>query len=106
MAACQVTGHKPLAPWSATLGPSEDHPVLCGGETSRVPGCVPLTDPPAPLLSLAERVGLPMDAIGVYTSLGLNERLFVVNVQELGSLVSARVCQLPPSTCARSSLEL
>uniref|UniRef100_A0A8C0H8T7 Rap guanine nucleotide exchange factor 3 n=1 Tax=Chelonoidis abingdonii TaxID=106734 RepID=A0A8C0H8T7_CHEAB len=36
--------------------------------------------------SLTDKVGLQMDTIGVYTSLGLNERLFVVNIQELHTL--------------------
>lgn len=33
-------------------------------------------------------MGLQLDAVGVFTALGLNERLFAVSVEELGSLVS------------------
>ena len=33
-------------------------------------------------------MGLQLDAVGVFTSLGLNERLFAVSVEELGGLVS------------------
>ncbi|KYO20015.1 hypothetical protein Y1Q_0009489 [Alligator mississippiensis] len=55
--------------------------------------------------SAGERVGLPMDAIGVYTSLGLNERLFVVNVQELGSL-TPHPEQLGPTAGSWETLEL
>lgn len=49
---------------------------------------------PAPILpSPADKVGLQLDAVGVFTSLGLNERLFAVSVEELGGLVSwERVC--------------
>lgn len=36
----------------------------------------------------ADRAVLPPDAVGVFTALGLNERLFVVSRDELGSLVS------------------
>lgn len=36
----------------------------------------------------ADKVGLQLDAVGVFTSLGLNERLFAVSVEELGGLVS------------------
>lgn len=49
-------------------------------------GICPLLHP----LSLpADRAVLPPDAVGVFTALGLNERLFVVSRDELGSLVSA-----------------
>lgn len=53
---------------------------------SRVPE---LCSSSAPILpSPAEKVGLQLDAVGVFTSLGLNERLFAVSVEELSSLVS------------------
>uniref|UniRef100_A0A493TIF0 Rap guanine nucleotide exchange factor 3 n=1 Tax=Anas platyrhynchos platyrhynchos TaxID=8840 RepID=A0A493TIF0_ANAPP len=38
--------------------------------------------------SAGDKVGLQLDAVGVFTSLGLNERLFAVSVEELGGLVS------------------
>lgn len=39
-------------------------------------------------LSLTDKEVLPTEAFGVFTSLGLNERLFTVSVQELHTLVS------------------
>ncbi|XP_009319894.1 PREDICTED: rap guanine nucleotide exchange factor 3 [Pygoscelis adeliae] len=36
--------------------------------------------------SAGDKVGLQLDAVGVFTALGLNERLFAVSVEELGSL--------------------
>lgn len=52
------------------------------------PGSVP-SSIPAPRSLPADRAVLPPDAVGVFTALGLNERLFVVSRDELGSLVSA-----------------
>ena len=40
------------------------------------------------VFSPTDKVGLQLDAVGVFTALGLNERLFAVSVEELGSLVS------------------
>lgn len=50
--------------------------------------CPPSLSPPSAASSLfADAVGLQPDARGVATSLGLNERLFVVNPQEVHELV-------------------
>lgn len=43
---------------------------------------------PFSILSPIDKVGLQMDAVGVFTALGLNERLFAVSMEELSSLVS------------------
>lgn len=53
---------------------------------------------PAPsiLVSPADKVGLQLDAVGVFTALGLNEKLFAVSGEELGSLVSAAPGAGPP----------
>ncbi|XP_074835722.1 rap guanine nucleotide exchange factor 3 isoform X2 [Carettochelys insculpta] len=55
--------------------------------------------------SAGDKVGLKMDAIGVYTSLGLNERLFVVTVQELQTLTPHQE-QLGPTTGSLEILDL
>uniref|UniRef100_K7FGB1 Rap guanine nucleotide exchange factor 3 n=1 Tax=Pelodiscus sinensis TaxID=13735 RepID=K7FGB1_PELSI len=49
--------------------------------------------------------GLPMDTVGVYTSLGLNERLFVVDVQELPTLTPHHE-QLGPTAGSSEVLDL
>ncbi|KAH1176441.1 hypothetical protein KIL84_021175 [Mauremys mutica] len=55
--------------------------------------------------SAGDKVGLQMDTIGVYTSLGLNERLFVVNVQELHTL-TPHPEQLGPTVGSSETLDL
>ncbi|XP_043362201.1 rap guanine nucleotide exchange factor 3 isoform X3 [Dermochelys coriacea] len=55
--------------------------------------------------SAGDKVGLQMDTIGVYTSLGLNERLFVVNVQELHALIPHPE-QLGPTVGSSETLDL
>uniref|UniRef100_A0A670Z1C9 Rap guanine nucleotide exchange factor 3 n=1 Tax=Pseudonaja textilis TaxID=8673 RepID=A0A670Z1C9_PSETE len=56
--------------------------------------------------STGDKVILPMEAFGVFTSLGLNERLFAVSVQELHNLVSApHPDQLGPSVGSWESLD-
>lgn len=60
------------------------------------PSCLLSTLP----LALADVVGLQPDARGVATSLGLNERLFVVDPQEVHELVGTG--RLPePGSCGR-----
>lgn len=53
------------------------------------PGSGPFSIPAPTVFSPADKVGLQLDAVGVFTALGLNERLFAVSVEELGGLVSA-----------------
>uniref|UniRef100_A0A452GM71 Uncharacterized protein n=1 Tax=Gopherus agassizii TaxID=38772 RepID=A0A452GM71_9SAUR len=55
--------------------------------------------------SAGDKLGLQMDTIGVYTSLGLNERLFVVNVQELHTL-TPHPEQLGPTVGSSETLDL
>uniref|UniRef100_A0A8C7EFP9 Rap guanine nucleotide exchange factor 3 n=1 Tax=Nothoprocta perdicaria TaxID=30464 RepID=A0A8C7EFP9_NOTPE len=52
-----------------------------------------------------DKVGLQMDAVGVFTSLGLNERLFAVSVEELRGLIPHPE-QLGPSTGSSETLDL
>uniref|UniRef100_A0A8C6VGB1 Rap guanine nucleotide exchange factor 3 n=1 Tax=Naja naja TaxID=35670 RepID=A0A8C6VGB1_NAJNA len=54
--------------------------------------------------SAGDKVVLPTEAFGVFTSLGLNERLFAVSVQELHNLVPHPE-QLGPSTGSWESLD-
>jgi hypothetical protein len=49
-----------------------------------------LTPPSTASAVFADAIGLKPDARGVVTSLGLNERLFVVNPQEVHELVGRR----------------
>lgn len=51
----------------------------------------------------ADKVGLQLDAVGVFTSLGLNERLFAVSVEELGGLVSAGGGEHGAGSCWRGT---
>ncbi|XP_067400676.1 rap guanine nucleotide exchange factor 3 isoform X1 [Emydura macquarii macquarii] len=55
--------------------------------------------------SAGDKVRLQMDTIGVYTSLGLNERLFVVTVQELHTL-NPHPEQLGPTIGSSETLDL
>ncbi|KFV81548.1 Rap guanine nucleotide exchange factor 3, partial [Struthio camelus australis] len=55
--------------------------------------------------SAGDKVGLQMDAVGVFTSLGLNERLFAVSMEELCSL-TPHPEQLGPSTGSSETLDL
>ncbi|XP_075758203.1 rap guanine nucleotide exchange factor 3 [Pelodiscus sinensis] len=55
--------------------------------------------------SAGDKAGLPMDTVGVYTSLGLNERLFVVDVQELPTLTPHHE-QLGPTAGSSEVLDL
>uniref|UniRef100_A0A670YUS5 Rap guanine nucleotide exchange factor 3 n=1 Tax=Pseudonaja textilis TaxID=8673 RepID=A0A670YUS5_PSETE len=54
--------------------------------------------------STGDKVILPMEAFGVFTSLGLNERLFAVSVQELHNL-APHPDQLGPSVGSWESLD-
>ncbi|NXA12695.1 RPGF3 factor, partial [Sapayoa aenigma] len=55
--------------------------------------------------SAGDKVGLPPDAVGVFTALGLNERLFAVSVEELGSL-TPHPEQLGPHVGSSETLDL
>ncbi|XP_064591008.1 rap guanine nucleotide exchange factor 3 isoform X2 [Zonotrichia leucophrys gambelii] len=55
--------------------------------------------------SAGERAVLPQDAVGVFTALGLNERLFVVSRDELGSL-TPHPEQLGPHAGSSDALDL
>ncbi|XP_068853728.1 rap guanine nucleotide exchange factor 3 [Aphelocoma coerulescens] len=55
--------------------------------------------------SAGDRVVLPPDAVGVFTALGLNERLFVVSRDELGSL-TPHPEQLGPHAGSSDTLDL
>ncbi|NXC22506.1 RPGF3 factor, partial [Corythaeola cristata] len=55
--------------------------------------------------SAGDKVGLQLDAVGVFTALGLNERLFAVNVEELGSL-TPHPEQLGPHIGSSETLDL
>ncbi|NWU88451.1 RPGF3 factor, partial [Upupa epops] len=55
--------------------------------------------------SAGEKVGLPLDAVGVFTALGLNERLFAVTVEELGGL-TPHPEQLGPQVGSSETLDL
>uniref|UniRef100_A0A8C3SE69 Rap guanine nucleotide exchange factor 3 n=1 Tax=Chelydra serpentina TaxID=8475 RepID=A0A8C3SE69_CHESE len=55
--------------------------------------------------SAGDKSGLQMDTIGVFMSLGLNERLFVVNVQELHTL-TPHPEQLGPTVGSSETLDL
>ncbi|XP_063215085.1 rap guanine nucleotide exchange factor 3 isoform X3 [Chroicocephalus ridibundus] len=55
--------------------------------------------------SAGEKVGLQPDAMGVFTALGLNERLFAVSVEELGSL-TPHPEQLGPHVGSSETLDL
>ncbi|XP_074420969.1 rap guanine nucleotide exchange factor 3 isoform X4 [Larus michahellis] len=55
--------------------------------------------------SAGEKVGLQPDAVGVFTALGLNERLFAVSVEELGSL-TPHPEQLGPHVGSSETLDL
>uniref|UniRef100_A0A8C0B2E6 Rap guanine nucleotide exchange factor 3 n=1 Tax=Buteo japonicus TaxID=224669 RepID=A0A8C0B2E6_9AVES len=52
-----------------------------------------------------DKVGLQLDAVGVFTALGLNERLFAVSVEELGSL-TPHPEQLGPHVGSSETLDL
>lgn len=60
--------------------------ILSPAQPGSGPGSIPA---PSILVSPTDKVGLPLDAVGVFTALGLNEKLFAVSGEELGSLVSA-----------------
>ncbi|NXH01264.1 RPGF3 factor, partial [Loxia leucoptera] len=55
--------------------------------------------------SAGDRAVLPQDAVGVFTALGLNERLFVVSRDELGSL-TPHPEQLGPHAGSSDTLDL
>ncbi|NWQ72110.1 RPGF3 factor, partial [Neopipo cinnamomea] len=55
--------------------------------------------------SSGDKVGLPPDAVGVFTALGLNERLFAVSVEELGGL-TPHPEQLGPHVGSWETLDL
>uniref|UniRef100_A0A674HSI0 Rap guanine nucleotide exchange factor 3 n=1 Tax=Taeniopygia guttata TaxID=59729 RepID=A0A674HSI0_TAEGU len=55
--------------------------------------------------SAGERAVLPQDAVGVFTALGLNERLFVVSRDELGTL-TPHPEQLGPHAGSSDTLDL
>uniref|UniRef100_A0A8B9UPJ0 Rap guanine nucleotide exchange factor 3 n=1 Tax=Anas zonorhyncha TaxID=75864 RepID=A0A8B9UPJ0_9AVES len=55
--------------------------------------------------SAGDKVGLQLDAVGVFTSLGLNERLFAVSVEELGGL-TPHPEQLGPHVGSSETLDL
>ncbi|CAN0010397.1 unnamed protein product [Bubo scandiacus] len=55
--------------------------------------------------SAGDKVGLQLDAVGVFTALGLNERLFAVSVEELGSL-TPHPEQLGPHVGSSETLDL
>ncbi|NWR40470.1 RPGF3 factor, partial [Tachuris rubrigastra] len=55
--------------------------------------------------SSGDKVGLPPDAVGVFTALGINERLFAVSVEELGSL-TPHPEQLGPHVGSSETLDL
>ncbi|NXE11893.1 RPGF3 factor, partial [Lophotis ruficrista] len=55
--------------------------------------------------SAGDKVGLQPDAVGVFTALGLNERLFAVSVEELGSL-TPHPEQLGPQVGSSETLDL
>ncbi|XP_071655998.1 rap guanine nucleotide exchange factor 3 isoform X2 [Patagioenas fasciata] len=55
--------------------------------------------------SAGDKVGLQPDAVGVFTALGLNERLFAVSVEELGSL-TPHPEQLGPHVGSSETLDL
>uniref|UniRef100_A0A8C0G1K0 Rap guanine nucleotide exchange factor 3 n=1 Tax=Bubo bubo TaxID=30461 RepID=A0A8C0G1K0_BUBBB len=61
---------------------------------------------PSPTVpSLPDKVGLQLDAVGVFTALGLNERLFAVSVEELGHL-TPHPEQLGPHVGSSETLDL
>ncbi|KAM9214419.1 rap guanine nucleotide exchange factor 3 [Leptosomus discolor] len=55
--------------------------------------------------SAGDKVGLQLDAVGVFTALGLNERLFAVSVEELGGL-TPHPEQLGPHIGSSETLDL
>ncbi|XP_055648249.1 rap guanine nucleotide exchange factor 3 isoform X2 [Falco biarmicus] len=55
--------------------------------------------------SAGDKVGLQLDAVGVFTALGLNERLFAVSVEELDSL-TPHPEQLGPHVGSSETLDL
>ncbi|NXW07051.1 RPGF3 factor, partial [Fregetta grallaria] len=55
--------------------------------------------------SAGDKVGLQLDAVGVFTALGLNERLFAVSVEELSSL-TPHPEQLGPHVGSSETLDL
>uniref|UniRef100_A0A8C9FM51 Rap guanine nucleotide exchange factor 3 n=1 Tax=Pavo cristatus TaxID=9049 RepID=A0A8C9FM51_PAVCR len=55
--------------------------------------------------SSGDKVGLQLDAVGVFTSLGLNERLFAVSMEELGGL-TPHPEQLGPHVGSSDTLDL
>ncbi|XP_062485987.1 rap guanine nucleotide exchange factor 3 isoform X2 [Pezoporus occidentalis] len=55
--------------------------------------------------SAGDKVGLQLDAVGVFTALGLNERLFAVSVEELSSL-TPHPEQLGPQVGSSDTLDL
>uniref|UniRef100_A0A8C2UBY6 Rap guanine nucleotide exchange factor 3 n=1 Tax=Coturnix japonica TaxID=93934 RepID=A0A8C2UBY6_COTJA len=55
--------------------------------------------------SSGDKVGLQLDAVGVFTSLGLNERLFAVSMEELGGL-TPHPEQLGPHIGSSDTLDL
>ncbi|NXD68868.1 RPGF3 factor, partial [Eolophus roseicapillus] len=55
--------------------------------------------------SAGDKVGLQLDAVGVFTALGLNERLFAVSAEELSSL-TPHPEQLGPQVGSSETLDL
>ncbi|XP_033927315.1 rap guanine nucleotide exchange factor 3 isoform X2 [Melopsittacus undulatus] len=55
--------------------------------------------------SAGDKVGLQLDAVGVFTALGLNERLFAVSMEELSSL-TPHPEQLGPQVGSSDTLDL
>ncbi|NXH48009.1 RPGF3 factor, partial [Dicaeum eximium] len=95
------------------LGRDREHVLVrvnsAGGEGAPRDGLVPSASrdvsPPARRSLPADRAVLPQDAVGVFTALGLNERLFVVSTDELGNL-TPHPEQLGPPTGSSDTLDL
>uniref|UniRef100_A0A8D0FW91 Rap guanine nucleotide exchange factor 3 n=1 Tax=Strix occidentalis caurina TaxID=311401 RepID=A0A8D0FW91_STROC len=78
---------------------------LCHGGNCPVPSQdrAPSLSPTVPFLP--DKVGLQLDTVGVFTALGLNERLFAVSMEELGSL-TPHPEQLGPHVGSSETLDL
>uniref|UniRef100_A0A663NA89 Rap guanine nucleotide exchange factor 3 n=1 Tax=Athene cunicularia TaxID=194338 RepID=A0A663NA89_ATHCN len=85
--------------------PGEPGPALgwAGPGASTGPPVAPNVSPPPG--KEGYKVGLQLDAVGVFTALGLNERLFAVRVEELGSL-TPHPEQLGPHIGSSETLDL
>lgn len=80
--------HSQTALLQPPQGEGSSPAALCRAPAGPWPPSLP--PPSAASAVFADAVGLQPDARGVATSLGLNERLFVVNPQEVHELVGTR----------------